>query len=355
MRPLANSDLQLAISRGFLWRVCIIAAVFLLVWYVGEVLLATFAGLLVAILLTTARRAVQKITKLGAGWSYAIVLLTITGLIALAVILLAPRIITQGAEIMRVIPQALGRVQDELSKHEWGQYINRTLANASASVNLGSKLSKWTSGLVSAISTAVIVIAVGVFAAANPEFYEQWILRYIPDEPRKKARALIEDLEHTLRWWLLGQLVPMGVLGVGAFIGLLVLNVPLAFTLALFTALMLFIPYVGSVISLIPAALVALMQGPGKMTEVIILYLGIHALEGYVVTPLVQRRAVHLPPVITILAQFLMWTTAGLLGVVTATPLAAAGLTMLNFFFYYGKRTPSDPFGIERSKQHVSQ
>lgn len=355
MEPLSKPDFHLSISRGFLWRACVLALIFVLIWYAGAVLLATFAGLLVAIILRMLTRLVARATKLSSGWSFAIVLLLIAGLIVLASILLAPRIITQGAEIMRVIPQAIVRLRDSLSKHDWGRYIDRTLSNAAGGMDIGAKLSKWATGLVSAISTGVIVIAIGVFAAANPEFYEQWILRYIPDEPRNKVRALLEDLEDTLRWWLIGQLVPMSVLGVGAFIGLWLLNIPLAFTLALFTALMLFIPYVGSVISLIPAALVALMQGPGKMIAVIVLYLGIHALEGYVVTPLVQRRAVHLPPVITILAQFLMWTIAGLLGVVIATPLAAACLTLLNFFYYYGKRSPPDQFGIEKSRQHVNQ
>ena len=160
--------------------------------------------------------------------------------------------------------------------------------------------------------------------------------------PAKRFAALFKDLEDTLRWWLLGQMVPMVVLGIATFIGLLLLNIPLAFTLALLTAFMLFIPYLGSILSLIPAALVALMQGPERMLYVVILYLGVHSLEGYLLTPLVQRKAVHLPPVVTILSQFLMWTIAGLLGVIVATPLAAAGLTILNFFYYYGKQAPRD-------------
>jgi predicted PurR-regulated permease PerM len=344
----AKPEFVLSISRGFLWRLGAIAGVCLLIWYAGNVLVATFAGILVAVILRLLTQLVQRATKLSSKWSFAIVLVLIGGLAALSVILLAPRIITQGAEIAKVIPQSIDRGREELSEHDWGRYVNKTLSNASENLNLASKVGAWATGLVSAVSTAVIVVAIGVFAAVDPEFYERWILRYFADESRKKLAALIEDLEHTLRWWLLGQLVPMAVLGIGTFIGLWLLNIPLALTLALFTAFMLFIPYVGSVLSLIPAALVALMEGPGKMISVIILYLAVHSLEGYVLTPLVQRKAVRLPPVITILAQFLMWTIAGLLGVIIATPLAAAGLTILNFFSSYNKRTPQRQFGIER-------
>jgi predicted PurR-regulated permease PerM len=118
-------------------------------------------------------------------------------------------------------------------------------------------------------------------------------------------------------------------LGVVSMIGLWLLNVPLAFALGLFTGVMIFIPYIGALLSEIPAALVALVQGPGKMIEVIILYLVVHVLEGYIITPYAQRKAVRLPPAATILAQLFMLKMAGLLGVVVATPLAAAILALV--------------------------
>jgi predicted PurR-regulated permease PerM len=69
------------------------------------------------------------------------------------------------------------------------------------------------------------------------------------------------------------------------------------------------------------------------MAYVIILYLVIHGLEGYILTPLVQRRAVRLPPVLTILAQLFMWIVAGFLGVALATPLAAVGLVLVRMLY----------------------
>lgn len=95
----------------------------------------------------------------------------------------------------------------------------------------------------------------------------------------------------------------MAVLGGGTIIGLWVLGVPLAFTLGLFTGLMIFMPYIGSWIAFIPTVLVSLTVGPQTAVYVTIPYLVIHGIEGYVLTPLVQKRAVLLPPVLTILAQ----------------------------------------------------
>jgi predicted PurR-regulated permease PerM len=120
-------------------------------------------------------------------------------------------------------------------------------------------------------------------------------------------------------------------------IGLWILGVPLAFTLGLFTGVMIFIPYLGALLSEIPAVLVGLSVSPLTALWVLILYLGVHALEGYVLTPLVQRRAVRLLPIATILAQFLMWILTGLLGVAIATPLAAGGWVVVKRLYLHEK------------------
>jgi predicted PurR-regulated permease PerM len=74
-----------------------------------------------------------------------------------------------------------------------------------------------------------------------------------------------------------------------------------------------------------------------KMVWVIALFSAVHALEGYVVTPLAQRRAVRLPPALTILAQLLMWEVAGLLGVALATPLTAAVIVLVKMLYLHEK------------------
>jgi predicted PurR-regulated permease PerM len=48
----------------------------------------------------------------------------------------------------------------------------------------------------------------------------------------------------------------------------------------------------------------------------------VHQLEGYILTPLIQRRAVLLPPAVALFSLFGMGTLFGTLGVLLATPLA---------------------------------
>ena len=80
-----------------------------------------------------------------------------------------------------------------------------------------------------------------------------------------------------------------------------------------------FIPYFGPVIAAIPILLAAMAQGTAMVLWALGVHLAVQTVEGYVLTPLIQRRAVDLPPVLTLAAV----TLFGALGIALATPLVA--------------------------------
>ena len=113
---------------------------------------------------------------------------------------------------------------------------------------------------------------------------------------------MFDVTEDILRRWLLGQLVVMGTIGILSGIGLWLLGIDAALALGLMGGLLSFIPYLGAELAAVPATLVALTQGPTYALYVVILYMGIHFVEGNFITPLVQAEATSLPPVLAILS-----------------------------------------------------
>ncbi len=334
--PMAPDETFRVIKRTLLWIVWI-ALIFLFVWYAWELIFLTFAGLLLAIILHTLAEWIESHTPLGPRLSFAAVICGLLVLIALVAWFIVPRVISQTVQILHIIPQSLAQAKDYLDRVKWGRYVVRFADRAMAGSNPGSKLAHVVRGLLDAIAAAIIVAVVGFYAALHPKNYANGLLRLVPAAHREEARQVASEVVYTLRWWVLGQLVPMAVLGVATIIGLRALGVPLAFTLGIFTGVMIFIPYLGALLSEIPAVLVALGQSPRTALYVLILYLGVHILEGYVLTPLVQKRAVRLLPIVTILAQFLMWILTGMLGVAIATPLAATALVLIQRLYLHEK------------------
>lgn len=322
--------------RLILWATGV-AIVFLIFWYVFDIILLAFAGTLLAIILHACALGVERHTpkNIGPRLSYTATVLGIVLVACLAAYWIVPRAISEVGQMTQIIPQSLAQLSAYLDRTDWGRYAERTAHHVMRASNAGSRISTATEDIGTVVEDAVVILVVCLYGALNARGYSKGLLVLIPERRRPAIANVSQGVTYTLRWWLIGQLIPMAVLGVASMIGLWILGVPLAFTLGLLTGLMIFIPYVGSWIAFVPTVLVSLTQGLDTAIYVTVLYLVIHVIEGYVLTPLVQKRAVLLPPVMTILAQLFMWKVVGLLGVALATPIAAASLVLVKMLYLH--------------------
>jgi predicted PurR-regulated permease PerM len=325
-------ELELAISRAIARNLLVLATIaggVLIMWFAWSVLLYAFCGVLIAVAFRGCVVWTVQKTGFGEKASYAIVLAVTIMVIVAGVYVLAPRVAEQTSQIAAQLPDAWGRIRADAQRYELGRRLMQGFSSHWNTLHGGTILSSLGGDLVDVAAGLIAAVVVGLYAAATPAFYVEGLLKLVPSKKRPRVADVAAEVGDVLKWWTLGQLVPMGVLGVATMVGLWLMHIPLAFTLGLFTGLMIFIPYAGALLAAIPVVLMGLLQGPSKMLWVILFYLGLHVAEGYAITPLVQRRAVRLPPVLTILMEALMWAVAGVLGVVVATPLAAACLVVV--------------------------
>lgn len=211
---------------------------------------------------------------------------------------------------------------------------------------------------------AFSVIALGAYLAARPELYVGAVARLFSPRYRARVRGAMSELGVTLGWWLTGKGISMALIGTLNGIGLWLLGVPAPVALGLITAFFTFIPNFGPLLSLLPAALLALTISPMLALYVTLLHFGIQFVESYLVTPLVQQRTVALPPALTLGVQLLAGVLAGPLGLVLAAPLAAAGMVLVHRFVPWevekrseaahekvGKREADEDREVERRNQ----
>jgi len=176
----------------------------------------------------------------------------------------------------------------------------------------------------------VIVFSLSIYFSSEPGMYYNGIRRLVPEEHREKLDACSASVAQILRWWVLAKLISMTMVGILISIGLWIVGIPLAGTLGIIAAVMTFIPNVGPLISVIPAALLALAISPTKGLLTLLVFAIVFTLEGYVVTPLLERNIVRLPPAMTLTMQLLLAAVAGPVGVALAAPLAAGILGVLS-------------------------
>jgi predicted PurR-regulated permease PerM len=174
-----------------------------------------------------------------------------------------------------------------------------------------------------AVGNVAIVVLLAIYLASEPRFYSEGFVRLFPIPRRQRVTEILHQVYETLRWWLIGKFGSMLFIGFLTWIGLSILGVPIALTLALLAGLLSFIPNFGPIISAVPALLIAFVDSPITAVYVLILYIGVQIIESNVVTPLIERETVELPPALTVVFQLGLGTLVGGLGLVLATPLLA--------------------------------
>ena len=179
------------------------------------------------------------------------------------------------------------------------------------------------SGVFEAVGNIFVVIFLGLLFAAQPSIYRKGILSFVPTKHLRQAERLTDDLSETLQRWLLGQLLTMASLFAVTAIGLTFIGIPGALVLGFVTGLLSFIPTVGAVIAGALIVLASLGSGLTAILSAIGLYLFIQFLEGNVLTPLIQRHAIEIPPATLFAAQIFLGVLFGLWGLALALPLIA--------------------------------
>jgi predicted PurR-regulated permease PerM len=116
-------------------------------------------------------------------------------------------------------------------------------------------------------------------------------------------------------------------------VGLSLLGMPFALTLAFLAFLLEFIPIVGPFLSSVPGILIAFTQGWTQVVAVTLFYLVVQQLEGNLITPLIQHRIVHLPPALTLISVLIMGTFFGFVGLLVATPLLAVVMVLVKMLY----------------------
>ncbi|MDX1615163.1 MAG: AI-2E family transporter [Candidatus Promineifilaceae bacterium] len=309
----------------------------LLLWEIVDVLILGFAGLLLGVLLRWLSEGLQKRVPFSYQHCVVVVLIVLLIISGVAGWLAAPQLVRQANLLTDSLARSTEALVDRLGTYPWSeelweqaQGLTDLLAQQG---NFFSQVSSIFSTTLGALTNLILLVFIGLYYAFDPGLYQSGLIRLVPQSRRSRAREVLAAVSHTLRYWLLGRLISMVIVGVLTAIGLWILGIPLAFILGVLAALLAFIPYIGAVLSLLPAFLLAFTISPEMAIYVTLVYAGIQLVESYLLTPLVQMRVVSLPPILTIMAQVVLGLLFGFLGVALASPLAAAGMVLVKMIY----------------------
>jgi predicted PurR-regulated permease PerM len=247
---------------------------------------------------------------------------------------LGPQIADAAVQAADRLSGAWESVARSLQQQDWVRHLQQQFPSVPAFLkSTGSTLSAFVgslfTGAVNAVVGFLVVLFVGIYLAVDPDVYRQGFVSLVPPARRERARQVLDRLQTVLWRWILGQLSSMAIIGICTVIGMWALGLPIPITLGLISGTLTFIPNFGPILSAVPQVLLALTQSPMLAVYVLAFHTGLQFIESYFVTPLIQQHQVRLPAVMIIMAQVLMGALTGILGLIFATPLFAAGMVLV--------------------------
>jgi predicted PurR-regulated permease PerM len=334
------SDAQF-IKRVMITVGLVILAFLLLVllYFTFDVVLLIFSAVLIAILLRGFADLLGRYIPLGGAWLVLLAAALLVGALAAAIALLAPSVADQAAHLRDQLPISLGAARDYIAAFGWGRAILEQLPDARAvwdnitSAGSLSRVGGIFSSTLGAIGNFFIVILLAIYFAIEPKFYADGFARLFPIDDRPRVLEILESIAETLQWWLIGKAGSMIFIGVLTWIALSILGIPLALTLGLIAGLLSFIPNFGPILSAVPAILIGFIISPMTAVYAAAIFVGVQLIESNIVTPLIERETIELPPGLTVIFQLALAVLVGGLGLVLATPLLAVVMVVVQMVY----------------------
>jgi predicted PurR-regulated permease PerM len=329
-----------ALDRAFVRRtafVFAVAAALFLAWRLASVLLLLFGAVVVAAVFRSIAAPIQSRTRLNEKLSLALAVLVVLAALGACAWLFGAVLAAQLQDLAGRLPSSMAELQALARSLPFGEQIAARLNDVSdLSAQFGGlagKIGGYAISVAGALTNLVLVLFAAIFIAVAPERTRDGVALLFPRGPRE---AILEGMNASgaaLRFWVLGMFVDMLAVGLMTGLGAWMIGLPSPLALGAIAALANVVPFVGPVASMVPALLIAIPQGGHLWIWTLAMYIAVQQIEGNVIYPFIQRRAVDLPPVMTLAGVLVFGVLFGPLGVILAAPLLVVIFTLVKVLY----------------------
>ncbi|MSP11408.1 MAG: AI-2E family transporter [Chloroflexi bacterium] len=189
----------------------------------------------------------------------------------------------------------------------------------------------FTSGFASGLFLIVLILFISFYLLKDGKAAAGYLSGLVPAGYEDEVRQMTREVEDVWNAFLRGQLILCGVIGLLTYVALLILGMPNALLLGVLAGILEIVPNLGPILAMIPAVVVALLQGSNTLPFdhltfagiVVLTYFIIQQLENNLVVPRIIGGSVNLHPIVVILGVVAGADLAGILGIFLAAPTLA--------------------------------
>lgn len=186
------------------------------------------------------------------------------------------------------------------------------------------------------VFSLLLVIVLSFYFALQDTGVDDFLRMIMPVKYEHYTIDLWKRSQKKIGLWMQGQILLSVIVGILVYLGLLILGIPYALLIAVFTAMAEIIPVFGSLLAGAVAVVVGFSDGGISLAAIVAgLYIVVNQFESNLIYPLIVKKIVGIPPLLVIVALIAGYTLAGFLGVLLSVPVAAV---LLEFITDFDKR-----------------
>ena len=315
--PLVRSELK----KAAVW-IGMASFVVALVWLAQPILLI-IGGLVLAAMFDGGARLLGRILPIPRGFRLTIVVLAVFGFIYWTFVFTGSELAAQAASLQAIIEAQVETLGNQIAASDVNISADDVKGFGTQILNSVGRVTAAVSSVVGTVTNMAMMLVLAIFIAAEPRMYERGVAWMLPLAERTHFYGTAEKIGHVLRRLMAGRLLGMAVEGFGTWILLSLGGVPMAALLGILTGLLAFLPNIGAIVSGALIILVGFSAGVDVGLYAVFVYFVVQMVDGYLIVPMVAKRAVDLAPALVLGAQILFGALFGILGLALADPIIA--------------------------------
>ncbi|WP_397582505.1 AI-2E family transporter [Sphingorhabdus sp.] len=315
--PLIRSE----VKRAAVW-IGMASLVAAFIWLAQPILLI-IGGIVLAAMFDGGARLLGRILPIPRGFRLTMVVLAVFGFMYWTFVFTGSELAAQAASLQAIVETQVESIGNQIEAAGFNISAEDVKGLGSQILNSVGRVTAAVSSAVGAVTNLAMMLVLGIFIAAEPRMYERGVAWMLPLAERAHFYGTAEKIGSVLRRLMAGRLLGMAVEGVGTWVLLSLGGVPMAALLGVLTGLLAFLPNIGAIVSGALIILVGFSAGVDVGLYAIFVYFVVQMVDGYLIVPMVAKRAVDLAPALVLGAQILFGALFGILGLALADPIIA--------------------------------
>ncbi|MCH8986551.1 AI-2E family transporter [Patescibacteria group bacterium] len=325
----------LDISWGTIVKLAIAGFVIYLIFILKDILVWVLFGLIISILFDPVIDFLQK-RKVPRVISTIGVYVVLFGILAYIIFATTPLFVKELQQFSQLLPQyyeeSISPSLQGLGIGVFQDFESFLKAVGESAAENSSSVGEVLVNIFGGIFSTIFVISVAIFLSIEDKPVERVIAVLFPKKYETVALDIWAKSQKKVSGWFLSRVLSSIFVGAATYIALLLFNVNYAFSLALLSGILNFIPIVGPILTTVLVALLVALDSPVRALFVVLAITLIQQVENNILTPILSRKFIGLPPVLVLVALAIGGQFWGIMGAILAIPLAGILFEFLRDF-----------------------